>query len=210
LLALPGLWLLRREWTYFPALVYGLVLFFGVALVFPVSSMSGTFERSLGVVMPFLALAAMYALQQAVKPFRRHQKVTLALSVGIVIALLAMAGYLVSTDLSVVADRQQRERAQMDAVAGWLARNANPADVIMTPQTYSLNYASGHPTIALPGNEPPDAAWDAARRYRARYLVLTETFGGYPQILQDTSDPRFKLVAELEAIQIYAIGGGQP
>jgi hypothetical protein len=169
--------------------------------------MSGTFERSLGVVMPFLALAAMYALQQAVKPFRRHQKVTLALSVGIVIALLAMAGYLVSTDLTVVADRQQRERAQMDAVTGWLARNANAGDVIMTPQTYSLNYASGHPTIALPGNEPPDAAWDAARRYRARYLVLTEPFGGYPQILQDTSDPRFKLVAELDTIQIYAIGG---
>jgi hypothetical protein len=207
LLALPGLWLLRREWTYFPALVYGLVLFFGVALVFPVSSMSGTFERSLGVVMPFLALAAMYALQQAVKPFRRHRKVVPTLSVGIVIALLAMAGYLVSTDLTVVADRQQRERAQMDAVTGWLARNANAGDVIMTPQTYSLNYASGHPTIALPGNEPPDAAWDAARRYRARYLVLTEPFGGYPQILQDTSDPRFKLVAELDTIQIYAIGG---
>lgn len=210
LLALPGLWLLRREWIYFPALVYGLVLFFGVALVFPVSSMSGTFERSLGVVMPFLALAAMYALQQAVRPFRRHRRVILTLSVGIVIALLGMAGYLVNADLVVVADRQQRERAQMDAVAGWLARNANPGDVIMTPQTYSLNYASGHPTIALPGNEPLDAAWDAARRYKARYLVLTEPFGGYPQILQDTSDPRFKLVVELETIQIYAIGGEQP
>jgi len=28
-LALPGLWLLRREWSFFPALVYSLVLFFG-------------------------------------------------------------------------------------------------------------------------------------------------------------------------------------
>jgi hypothetical protein len=80
----------------------------------------------------------------------------------------------------------------------------------MTPQTYSLNYASGQPTIALPGNEPPDAVWAAAQRYRARYLVITEPYGLYPQILQDQADPRFRLVEKLETTQIYEIGEGQP
>jgi hypothetical protein len=210
LLALPGLWLLRREWTFFPALVYGLTLFFGLALVFPVSSMAGTFERSLGAVMPFLALAAMYAVQQALKPFKQHRKLCLTLSVAIVIALLAVAGILMNRDLAEVAGRQEARQAQFERVANWLTRNANPGDVVMTPQTYSLNYASGHPTIALPGNEPPDAAWDAAQRYRARYLVITEPYGLYPQILQNQADPRFRLVAELGMTQIYEIGEGQP
>jgi hypothetical protein len=210
LLALPGLWLLRREWTFFPALVYGLVLFFGLALVFPVSSMAGTLERSLGAVMPFLALAAMYAVQQTIKPFSHHRKLALVLSAAIVVALLATAGILVHRNLAVVADRQKAEKAQFEAVANWLARNANSGDVVMTPQTYSLNYASGHPTIALPGNESPDAAWEAAQRYRARYLVITEPFGLYPQMVQAQTDRRFRLVAELETAQIYEIEGRQP
>jgi hypothetical protein len=210
LLALPGLWLLRREWTFFPALVHGLVLFFGLALVFPVSSMAGTLERSLGAVMPFLALAAMYAVQQTIKPFSHHRKLTLVLSAAIVVALLATAGILVHRNLAVVAERQKAEKAQFEAVANWLARNANSGDVVMTPQTYSLNYASGHPTIALPGNESPDAAWEAAQRYRARYLVITEPFGLYPQMVQAQTDRRFRLVAELETAQIYEIEGRQP
>jgi hypothetical protein len=210
LVALPGLWLLRREWTFFPALVYGLVLFFGLALVFPVSSMAGTFEYSLGVVMPFLALAATYAIQQAVKPFSHHRKLAITLSAGMVITLLVTAGILVDRGLPIIADRQQAKQAQFEAAADWLARNASPGDVVMTPQTYTLNYVSGHPTIALPGNEPPDAAWEAARRYRARYLIITQPFGQYPRVLQDHADPRFRLVAEIETTQIYEIGGGQP
>ena len=80
----------------------------------------------------------------------------------------------------------------------------------MTDATYSLNYASGHPCIALPGNEPPDSAWQAAQRYGARYLIVTQDFGLYPEILTTQPDPRFRLVAETHGSQIYAIGGGQP
>ncbi len=209
-LSLPGLWLLRREWSFFPALVYGLVLFFGLALIFPVSSMAGVFDQSLGVVLPFLALAAMYAIERAVKPFSHHRRLAVTLSAGMTLALLATAGFQVDNDLTAAGDRSQVQQAQFRAAADWLAQHAAPSAVIMTPETYILNYVSGHPTIALPGNEPPEAAWEAAKRYDARYLVLTGTFGKYPQILQEQPQPRFRLVAESEGTQIYEIGGGQP
>jgi hypothetical protein len=210
LLALPGLWLLRREWSFFPALVYGLVLFFGLALVFPVSSMAGAFDHSLGVVMPFLALAALYAIERAVKPFSQHRKLAVTLVAGMTIALLTTAGFLLERDLPATGDASQAQQAQFQAAADWLTQHAAAGTVIMTSETYILNYASGHPTIALPGNEPPEAAWKAAQRYGARYLVITEPCGQYPQILQEQPDPRFRLVAEIKDTQIYEIGGGQP
>jgi hypothetical protein len=77
----------------------------------------------------------------------------------------------------------------------------------MTDATHQLNYASGHPTIALPGNEPPDAAWQAAQHYGARYLIVTQEFGLYPGILAAQPDPRFRLVAEVAGSQVYEIGG---
>jgi len=77
----------------------------------------------------------------------------------------------------------------------------------MTGQTYRLNYVSRQPCIALPGNEPPDAAWQAAQQYGARTLILTEPLGNYPQILKDSPDPRFQLVEETEGMTVYEIRG---
>ena len=210
LLALPGLWLLRREWSFFPPLLHGLLLFLGVALVFPVSSMSGTFYHSLGAVIPFLALAAVYAVHRAAQTFRRFRKVADAFAAIGVIALLLLTAAQVFKALPAVAERHQAEKQQFQAAADWLAQNASPGDVVMSTQTYALNYISGHPSIALPGNEPPDAAWDAAQRYGARYLVITQAFGLYPQVLQDPPDPRFVLRAATEKTLIYEIGGGGP
>jgi hypothetical protein len=210
LLALPGLWLLRREWPFFPALIYTLVLFFGVALVFPVSSMSGTFYHSLGALMPFLALAAVYSIQQGVQALGRYRKLAGLILTAVTAALLVVAGSQVLGALPAIAERHQAEKEQFEAAAGWLAQYAVPGDVVMTAQPYTLNYASGHPTIVLPGNEPANAIWEAAQHYDARYLVITQGFGQYPQLLQEQPDSRFRLLEETETTMIYEIGGGHP
>jgi hypothetical protein len=209
-LALPGLWLLRREWPFFPPLVYSLLLFFGVALIFPVSSMSGTFYHSLGAAVPFLALGAIYTIQRILRPFRQYQKLQKTTSLILIMTLLVPAGVQVTMSLPAIAERHQAEETQFGAAASWLAQNAAPGDVIMTTQPYTLNYASGQPSIVLPGSEPLDAALQAAQRYSARYLIITQVFGQYPQILQDHPDPRFRLVEETETTLIYAIEGEQP
>jgi hypothetical protein len=77
----------------------------------------------------------------------------------------------------------------------------------MTTQPYTLNYVSQHPTIVLPGSEGPDAAWEAAQRYGARFLIITQSFGQYPQILHDQPDPRFRLLEATGTTEYYEIAG---
>ena len=207
LLALPGLWLLRRQWSFFPSLVYALLLFFGVALVFPISSLSGTFYQSFGAVMPFLSLAAAYSIYRGSQLLGRRPKLAMAILGLIAVVILLLAGGQVIQTLSTVTELHQAEKEQFDALATWLDQNTSPGAVVMTDETYSLNYASGHPCIALPGNEPLDSAWQAARRYGARYLIVTREFGLYPEIFAVQPDPRFRPVTEIHGSQIYEIGG---
>jgi hypothetical protein len=209
-LALLGFWLLRREPSFFPPLVYGLFLVFGLALVFPISSTSGAFYNTFGALIPFLALAAAYAVYRVSQFLGRKPRVTMTIGIIATAVLLLLAGWQIVQSLPTVAERHQAEMEHFDGVAAWLSQNAAPGTVIMTDSSHTLNYASGHPCIALPGNEPPDAAWQAAKRYGANYLIVTREFGLYPEILDTQPDPRFRLVAEVHGSQIYQIGGGQP
>jgi hypothetical protein len=208
LLALPGLWLLRREWAFFPPLVYGILLYLGTAILFPVSAVSGTFYHSMGAIVPFLALAAVYAVQRGAQRLFRTPRLAWSAYAILLAGLLVLAGAQTAQSLPVVAERHEAEKEQFEAVSDWLVQHAKLADVVMTTQPYTLNYASGHSSIVLPGNEPPDAAWEAAQRYGARFLVVTQAFGLYPQILSDQPDPRFRLVEATETYEIYEIGKG--
>jgi hypothetical protein len=210
LLALPGLWLLRREWAFYPPLVYGVLLFLVATLLFPASSVSGTLYHSLGAVVPFLALAAMYAVQQGARRLGRNRNLAPPLLAAVTAGLLVLAGAQVVRTLPAVTARHEAEKEQFQTAASWLDQHAAPGDVIMTTQPYTLNYASGHPCIILPGNETPEAAWEAAQRYKARFLIVTQSFGQYPQILHDQPDPRFRLVEATETTEFYEIVGGQP
>jgi hypothetical protein len=186
------------------------LLFFVTALVFPVPSTAGTFYHSLGAVMPFLALAATYAVQRGVQRIINNGEKATMISAAVTAGLLVLAAAQVIITLPAVAERHQAEKEQFEAVTEWLTRNANPGDVVMTTQPYTLNYASGRPCIALPGNEPPDAAWEAAQRYGARFLIITQAFGQYPEILHEQPDPRFILRESTERTEIYEIRGGRP
>ena len=209
-LALPGMGLLRRESSFFPSVVYGVLLFFVVALIFPVSAMFGTFYHSFGAVVPFLALAAMYAVERGSRLLRRRGRLARFAFISVGIALLVLSGWQVLQSLSAVGERHSAEKVQFEAVVAWLAQNAESGDVVMTTQPYTLNYVSGHPAIVLPGNEQPDAAWQAAQRYNARFLIVTQPFGLYPEILEAQPDPRFQLLAEIEGNKIFAIEGDEP
>jgi hypothetical protein len=160
--------------------------------------------------MPFLALAAAYAVQQGVHRTIKNRERAGTIFAAVTAGLLVLAAAQVIITLPAVAERHQAEKEQFEAVAEWLTRNANPGDVIITTQPYTLNYVSGRPSIVLPGNEPPDSAWEAAQRYGARFLVITQTFGQYPEILHQQPDPRFRLLEASETTEIYEIGRAQP
>jgi hypothetical protein len=210
LLALPGFWLLRDRRGFYPPLVYGSILFFVMAIVFPISSQSGTLYHSLGGVMPFLAVAAMYTVQRAAQRLAESRRLAGPVLAAVTAGLLALVVAQSAVALPGVSERHQAEKEQFQMVARWLAEHANSNEVVMTTQPYTVNYASGHPSIALPGNEPPDAAWEAAQRYGARFLVITQSFGYYPQILHDQPDARFRLLESVEGTEFFEIEGAQP
>jgi hypothetical protein len=210
LLALPGFWLLRKERFFHPPLVYLLLLFFATAIVFPVSSLTGMFYHSLGATIPILALAAAYTVEQGTRRFISSPGPATFAFGTMTVGLLVLAAFQVASALPTIAERHEAEKEQFKTAASWLAKNASPGDVVMTTQPYTLNYVSGHPCIALPGNESPDSAWSAAQRYGAVFLVITQVSGQYPQILHDRPDPRFKLVEAVDGLEIYDIAGGNP
>jgi hypothetical protein len=205
LMALPGLWLMARQRIFVLPTLYAGVLFLVTAIAFPVSSISGTFYHSLAAVTPFLAVAASYAVYKGLHFFLRKPLLARTASASVMTGLLILGGFQFLSALPTVSERHRKEAAQFRAAAQWLAQNAYPGDVIMTTQPYTLYYASGHPTIVLPGNEPPDSAWDAAQRYGARYLVITQVFGHYPTILHEQPDSRFRLLSTVEGNEIYEI-----
>ncbi|MBN1661612.1 MAG: hypothetical protein JXA93_24675 [Anaerolineae bacterium] len=210
LLALPGLWMLRRRAAFALPAIYGLLLFFVTALAFPASATWGTFYHSFGALLPSLALAGVYALWQAAGILNRAGGRLRQVTAGaVVIGLLTLATAQVFFALPTVATRHDAERLQFEEIAHWLDGHAAPGHAVMTTQPYTLNYVSDHPTIVLPAAESPDAAWAAAQRYRARYLVITQPFGLYPEILHQQLDPRFHLVERLSATEIYEIGSDE-
>jgi hypothetical protein len=210
ILTLPGLWLLRREWSFVPFLVYGSLVSIGAALILPVSTMSGSLNRSLGGLLPFLTLAAMYTLQRIVQEIRRFRRPAIAVSVILILLLLLQAATVTRTALPIIAERSQNEQDRFEAAADWLNQSASTAGAVMTNRGHALNYVSKHPTIALPGNETTEAAWAAAQRHNARFLLIVGSFGHYPQILEASPDARFQRATEGDGFQIYRITGPQP
>jgi hypothetical protein len=179
LLAPFGLWHLRRRPLFALAGVYALLLLASTTLVFSVQTQFGTFYHSLGATLPFLALATVAALEDGLARVHRPQYRWLA-----AVVLLGLALYLQASAFAGVRREHLRLAAQFEAIAGWLEQEVEPGAVVMTTQPHSLLYASGHPAIPLPAAEPPAAALAAAERYGARYLILTEAAGRYPDALE--------------------------
>jgi hypothetical protein len=202
--ALAGLTALaRRETLARLGLVSALVLGLGFAVVFPVVSLNGGFYHSVASVAPFLAwgyLAGIYAV--AIWARRR-----LPLRVGLAPALLAIPLLLQLAVLALtfpaVGAQAAHDRSVFGAVSGWL--RAHQARVVMADQSSTLYFASGIPTIQLPGAQGPGVVYACAERYGAEYLVVTGPYGQYPAVLDAHPSPHFVLVARGGDYRIYAI-----
>ncbi len=205
LLALPGAWLLRRRRATWPPLIYALLLVVGLALAFPVASMSGTFYHSQGALFPFAALAAVYAVHRAAPAVLPRARQPGFLAAILLAGLSVLSVFQLRSALTAVGERHQTEKAQFEAIAAWLGRHAAPGDVVMTTQPYSVHWASGYPCIALPAGEPLSAALQAAERYGARWLVVTQAFGRYPAVLHDELDSGFVLAGSAAGSEFYEI-----
>jgi hypothetical protein len=202
LIAPAGLWLLRREPLFAVAGLYVLTALLISALVFSMHSASGAYYHAVGALSPYEAVAALYALERGLARVQRPRYRALA-----AIALLSLSGYQLFAAWQQAGLQHAAWRMQYAEVTDWLHAHAPAGTVIMTSHPYTLLYASGYPSIPLPVAEPPEAALLAARRYGARYLVLTVSGGLYPAALEPPP-PGFVLLDGTPGAQIYALDPG--
>ena len=87
------------------------------------------------------------------------------------------------------------------------------ADVVMADQAHTVHYATNIPIISLPASDPPEVVAAAAKRYGAKYLIITESFGRYPEALREVGSDAFTLVYSLTAtgsspgLEVYKVKG---
>jgi hypothetical protein len=153
-------------------------------------------------LLPYQAVAALYAIERGLARVQRPRYRALA-----AIVLLGLSVYRLYGAWQQAGPQHEAWRTQYAAVTDWLHAHAPAGTVIMTSHPYSLLYASGYPSIPLPLAEPPAAALAAARRYGARYLVLTVPGGLYPEAL-NPAPPGFVLLDGTSGAQIYALDPG--
>lgn len=175
------------------ALLYACALYLAAVLLTPVPSLTGSYYHSSASSVPVLALG--YAqvvlwLARLTGTLLRWPRLPLwplwagVLALALVQSCLAWAA---------VGARHRQEAGQFAAVREWLASRPDAStDTIMTTQPSTLHYLTGLPAVVLPAREPPERVAETMRRYGARYLVVTEPAGRYPQAAR--TDAQFELI----------------
>ena len=152
---------------------YGVLLALVSAIVFSVPTLAGLFYHSAGVTLPWLALGA--ALVIARVAGRRR---TAGFGLAVATAALIIGQSVVAWPRAI--EDSRRNSATFGEAASWLAAHASPDEPVLATQAHSVNLASGQPAMTLPAGQELGVVRDLARRYGARYVVVTERVGRYP------------------------------
>ncbi|MBM3123007.1 MAG: hypothetical protein FJZ97_12610 [Chloroflexi bacterium] len=89
--------------------------------------------------------------------------------------------------------------------AAWLSQNARPDEPVIASQAHSLNYASGQPSLSLPAGQELESVRDLAHVYNARFVVLTESSGRYPDALDERLGLEVALRLDEPGLRIYEL-----
>jgi 4-amino-4-deoxy-L-arabinose transferase-like glycosyltransferase len=179
-------------------LAYAIVLMLSSALVFSVPTLAGLFYHSAGAMIPWLAVGAALALSQIARR-RRAAAFGLCAATGILIIAQAALAWPRAID-----DSAANAVTFADAAA-WLTENAEPGEPVIATQAHSLNYASGQPAMSLPAGQDVASVRTLAASYDARYILLTERFGRYPDALDEHLGDGIELVLQTPRLLVYEI-----
>jgi 4-amino-4-deoxy-L-arabinose transferase-like glycosyltransferase len=210
LLPVAGLLLLRHNRELAPAGWFGGLLLAGTALVFPVVTLAGTFYHDAGALAPFLAVGSVWAVRAGVGRLaaaRRWRHDLFGLAYGALLTVV-LAQFVLTLGVTAAEHRSQVER--LGRVASWLEQR--DSKVVISTEPYNLSYLTGGEALMLPSGEPPAVVLALARRYQARFVVITHEAGLYPAALRaislscDMSGPGdFCLAAGWSGAEIYAV-----
>ena len=170
---LLGAWRQRRCPDFLPWLVYAGVLFAFAALVSAVHVPFGTFIHSAVALVPHAYLLVLLGIATAVRWVaarrstwdapRATRNFSLMVAVVVVVASL-------STSLSTMEAWTVERDSRIDVLTA-LAANADPDDVVMSPDAGAYRYHGGWSGIVTP-DDPLPVVKEAMRRYDVRWLAL--------------------------------------
>jgi hypothetical protein len=210
LLPIVGLVLLRRRSELTPAWWFGGMIVISTALVFPIATLAGTFYHDAGALAPFLAIGSVWAVKAGVDCLavaRRWRHDLFGLAYG---ALLTVVLVQLGLTLGVTGAEHRAQAVRLAQVASWL--NERDAKGVISTEPYNLSYLTGGEAVMLPAGEPPAVVLDLARRYQAKFVVITHQAGLYPGALRAISQPcdvanpgDFCLAVGWGGAEIYAV-----
>jgi hypothetical protein len=175
-----GLWKLRRNALYAPALLYGLALFAVMTLVFTFPGPRGGLFHSGAALLPFFVAAAPIGLDAAVEfgaRRRRWPRAEAQIVFTAALVLFAAALTAVIFRVRVVAPSEgDPSAARSDEVyaevGAWLSNtNSNSNPLVAANNPPAFYYWSGRPSIVIP-NGGVDDLINAMSAFGARWAVL--------------------------------------
>ena len=223
-LAVIGLWSWRRKAELMPVVTYGALLYATMTLVFSFPGVRGGLFHSSAVLLPWLFAAAAQGLDQLIGTVAERRASwqpgparTFFFSGTLVLAAL-LSGFLYwrAVQGAPGTSLPWNERDGVYAEIGrWLGQNADAQAVVMVNNAPAFYYHTHHPSLSIP-SEDLDGTLDAARRYKAEYLVLEYD---HPRPLREVyegnvADPRLELAATMldgleRPVKIYRLETGR-
>ena len=171
-LAVVAAWARRRDWRFWPYLVYALGLFAASGLLFAVHVPHGTFIHSAVALLPHTFVLVMIGVQLVVGWAARRRRwnvstATAFFAYGAVV--VAVVGAALQTASTVANWREVRDVQQ--TLAAELLKQAQPGDRVMSADAGAYKYLTGLPGIVTP-NDPLPTIESALRAYDVRWLVV--------------------------------------
>jgi hypothetical protein len=204
---LIGLWKLRRNGLYAPAILYGIMLFVLMTFVFTFPGPRGGLFHSAAALLPFFFSAAPLGLDSSIEaaarllPHWQPEKSKPVFTALLVVGATALTALIFQLRVVGVGERNPdttRTDTAYPATGAWLAEQEDAQSVVAANNPPAFYYWTGHPSIVIPAGSPDDLL-NAMSAFGARWAVLdvNHAAGLNGLYAAPESDPRLRLRATL-------------
>ncbi|MBF8281632.1 MAG: hypothetical protein HW378_547, partial [Anaerolineales bacterium] len=177
---LIGLWKLRRNGLYAPAILYGFALFALMTFVFTFPGPRGGLYHSAAALLPFFFSAALAGLDASVEaaaralPHWQPDKSKPVFTALLVLGAVAVTALIFQLRVVGVGGRNPdatRTDTAYAEIGNWLAGQGDTQSIVAANNPPAFYYWTGHPSIVVPAGSADDLL-NAMAAFGARWAAL--------------------------------------